>query len=206
MTRILGRVSSVNVRKVLWTLDELGVAYEREDWGLPIKDPKVPEFLALNPNGTIPVMVEDDGFTLWESNAIVAYLAQKHGRLMPSDPKKMGVSLQWLSWQGTELSTTWSYAVFGLARKMPAFSDSAKIAESIARWTAKMEIVEEHLQSCEQFISGDTFSVADIAITLSLHRWFNTPFDHTPMPAAEAYYNRLRQRPAGARWMPEDIV
>ena len=78
MLRVLGRVTSINVRKVLWALDELGLAYNREDWGLPIRDPKVPEFLALNPNGQVPVLVDGD-FSMWESNAILVYLAERYG-------------------------------------------------------------------------------------------------------------------------------
>ena len=87
MLKILGRMTSINVRKVLWGADELGLSYDREDWGMPIRDPKVPEFLALNPNGQVPVLL-DDGFVLWESNAILSYLADKDGRgtLLPADP------------------------------------------------------------------------------------------------------------------------
>ena len=81
--KVLGRVTSINVRKVLWLADELGLTCEREDWGLPIRDPKVPEFLALNPNGQVPVLIED-GFVLWESSAITRYLAgRQHSPLLP---------------------------------------------------------------------------------------------------------------------------
>ncbi len=90
MTRVLGRVTSINVRKVLWALDELGEAYEREDWGQPLRDPNVPEFLALNPNATVPVLVEDDGTTLWESNGLLVYLAQTRGKLLPGPRHELG--------------------------------------------------------------------------------------------------------------------
>src|SRR5690606_5379370 len=93
--RVLGRVTSINVRKVLWALDELGVAYEREDWGLPLRDPRAPEFLALNPNGLVPVLIED-GFVLWESNAILTHLARRHGALLPGDPRDRALVDQWL--------------------------------------------------------------------------------------------------------------
>ena len=84
MLRILGRVTSINVRKVLWAADELGVAYEREDWGLPLRDPHDPEFLKLNPNALVPVLVDDE-FVLWESHAIIRYLAERGGgTLIPS--------------------------------------------------------------------------------------------------------------------------
>jgi glutathione S-transferase len=81
---LLGRLTSINVRKVLWALDELGEPYERQDWGLPLRDPNVPEFLALNPNAQVPVLVDADGTTMWESNAILVYLAQTRGKLLPT--------------------------------------------------------------------------------------------------------------------------
>ena len=87
MLKVLGRVTSINVRKVLWTADELGLAYEREDWGMPMRDPHTPEFLALNPNGLVPVLRDGD-FVLWESHPIIRYFAEKAGRdrLMPDRP------------------------------------------------------------------------------------------------------------------------
>ena len=78
MLKVLGRITSINVRKVLWAADEMGLGYAREDWGKPIRDPNVPEFLALNPNGQVPVVI-DDGFVLWESGAVLRYLAEKAG-------------------------------------------------------------------------------------------------------------------------------
>lgn len=204
MVLVLGRVTSINVRKVLWALDELGVVYTQEDWGLPNRDPRVPEFLALNPNATVPVLVEEDGSTLWESSALLIYLAQTRGALLPTERHELGLALQWLSWQATELNAPWGYAVMGLLRKMPGFDDPQKIADSTTRWTAKMEILEAELARGRPYMAGDSFSIADIAIGLSCHRWFMTPFDKKPMPASEAYYQRLLQRPAGARWMPQD--
>lgn len=204
MVRVLGRVTSINVRKVLWALDELGVEYEREDWGLPLRDPKVPEFLALNPNGLVPVFVEDDGSSLWESNAILIYLARTRGRLLPERGHEMGLALQWLGWQGSDLNAAWSYAVQALLRNTPGFDDPVHIGDSIQRWSARMAILEAELAKGAPFISGKTFSIADIALGLSCHRWFMTPFARPEMPAVSAYYQRLRDRTAGARWMPDD--
>ncbi|MHA6297022.1 glutathione S-transferase family protein [Devosia sp. CAU 1758] len=204
MVRVLGRVTSINVRKVLWALDELGENYEQEDWGLPNRDPKVPAFLSLNPNATVPVMIEDDGTALWESNAVLVYLAQTRAALLPRERHELGQALQWLTWQATELNAPWGYAVMGLLRKMPGFDDPQKIADSTARWTSKMEILEAELARGRPFAAGDSFSIADIALGLSCHRWFMTPFDKKPMPAAEDYYERMRARSAGARWMPQD--
>lgn len=206
MVRVLGRVTSINVRKVLWALDELGISYEREDWGLPLRDPREPQFLALNPNAQVPVFVEDDGSTLWESNAILVYLAQTRKALLPQAPQALGLALQWFTWQATELNPPWGYALNALVRKRPGYEDPAKIAESIATWTARMDLLEAELGKGNAFIAGDEFSIADIVLGLSIHRWFIVPFDHKPMPHAQAYYERLKQRPAGARWMPDDMV
>jgi glutathione S-transferase len=135
MLRILGRVTSINVRKVLWALDELGLAYGREDWGMPVRDPKVPEFLALNPNGQVPVLVENQ-FVLWESNAILIYLAEREGQLLPEQLELRALALQWLGWQAAELNPPWGYAVNALIRRamtIPARSRS-RWRNGPARW------------------------------------------------------------------------
>jgi len=200
--KVLGRVTSINVRKVLWALEEIGAAYDREDWGQPIRDPKVPEFLALNPNGQVPVLVDGD-FSMWESNAILVYLAEKDGslRLLPENIRQRAHVLQWLGWQVSDLNPAWMYAVLALQRKAPGYDDPARIADSLANWTTRMDILEAQIASGSGFVVGDSFTLADIALGLSLHRWFRLPADKKAMPAAEAYYRRLLERPAGARWM-----
>jgi glutathione S-transferase len=205
MVRVLGRVTSINVRKVLWTLDELGESYQQEDWGLPIRDPKVPQFLALNPNGQVPVLIEDDGAVLWESNAIMVYLAQTRESLLPAGRHELGLALQWLGWQATELNASWAYVVPGLLRGLPGYDDPDQMAKAITRWTGTMRILEAELEKGRRYLAGEVFSIADIAIGLSCHRWFKTPFEKADLPAVKAYYERVRSRQAGARWMPEDI-
>jgi len=200
MIKILGRVTSINVRKVLWALDELGLAYEREDWGLPLRDPMVPEFLALNPNGQIPVYVEGQ-FVLWESNAILIYLADREGQLLASQLEQRALALQWLGWQASELNPPWAYAVQALIRKTPGFDDPAKIADSIKAWGAKMALLDGQLAKSQPFVAGDSFSIADIALGLSVHRWLSIPADKPEFAAIEDYYERLLTREAGARWM-----
>jgi glutathione S-transferase len=205
MLRVLGRITSINVRKVLWALDELGLTYEREDWGLPLRDPKVPEFLRLNPNGQVPVLIDDD-FVLSESNAILVYLSEREGgRLLPTAIRTRALALQWLSWQGTELGTTWRYAFLALGRRVPGHDDAGKIAASLAQWTPKMQILEGQLETSGDFVCGGEFTIADIVLGLSVHRWFLTDFDRPDLPAVGAYYERLRSRPAGARYMTKEI-
>lgn len=200
MTKVLGRVTSINVRKVLWALDELELTYDREDWGLPLRDPNVPEFLALNPNAQIPVLIEGE-FVLWESNAILIYLAEREGRLLPSQLELRARVLQWLVWQGTELNPAWGYAVQALIRKTPGFDDPEKIAQSIARWGKAMGLLDRQLAATGAHVAGDDFSIADIAIGLSVHRWMSIPAEKPQFAAVMSYYERLMSRDASARWM-----
>jgi len=204
MLKILGRVTSINVRKVLWAADELGLVYDREDWGMPIRDPKVPEFLALNPNGQVPVLIDDD-FVLWESNAILVYLCERERdfNLWPTDLEGRARVLQWLFWQVTELNPAWRYAVNALIRKTPGMDDPVKIERSIADWTAEMEILEARLAETDAYAAGADFTLADIALGLSVHRWFGTAFEKKSLPAVTAYYRRLKARDGGLAYMGE---
>jgi glutathione S-transferase len=203
--KVLGRVTSINVRKVVWVLDELGAAYEREDWAVGSRDPNVPEFLGLNPNATVPVIV-DDGFVLWESNVIMRYFVEKDGRgaLLPSLIRHRAIVEQWLQWQATELNPPWRYAFNALRRKREGYTDETKIADSIAKWSAKMAILEARLQQAGEFVAREKFSLADVALGLSVHRWFETEFDRPDLPLARAYYERLKRRPAGAKYMTSE--
>ena len=202
---VLGRVTSINVRKVLWAADEMGLSYEREDWGLPLRDPNEPQFLALNPNALVPVIIEDD-FVLWESHAIIRYLSATNGdALLPRQPRERAIVDQWLGWQASDLNVTWGYAFMALARRAPAFMVPDRIADSIQRWSAKMAVLEQRLAETNGFVAGAAFTLADIPIGLSVHRWLGTPMERPEMPATAAYYDRLQSRPAGARWMSPEV-
>ena len=200
--RILGRISSINVRKVLWTADELGLVYAREDWGLPLRDPKVPDFLALNPNAQVPVLVEDGGFTLWESHAIMRYLSERGGvhRLMPAGAHAAAHADQWLTWGATELNPAWGYAFSALVRHAPGHDDPAAIETSRRRWIAKMAILDAQLGATGAFAAGGEFTLADITLGLSVHRWFGTPMERPAFAQIDAYYARLKSRPAATPW------
>ena len=200
MLKILGRVTSINVRKVLWALDELGLAYSREDWGMPLRDPTVPEFVALNPNGQVPVLVENR-FVLWESSAILIYLAERDGQLLPEQLELRALALQWLGWQASELNPSWGYALNALIRKTPGYDDPARIAASMAKWADKMDILEAALAGASTGYIGAGFSIADIALGLSVHRWMSISAEKKALPAVADYYERLMSREAGARWM-----
>lgn len=201
MIKILGRITSINVRKVTWTLDELGVPFEREDWGVPFRDPHLPEFLALNPNAQVPVVI-DDGFVLWESSAIIRYLAGKaNSELWPVDSRERARVDQWVTWQATELNPSWGYAVYALLRRDPAFSDVALIDKSVRAWTAKMQLLDDQMAAADGMVVNGRFSLADIVLALSTHRWMSTPFDKPTLPAVEKHYAKMRSRPAGEAYM-----
>lgn len=191
--RVLGRISSINVRKVLWTCDEIGLSYHREDWGAGFKPTDSAEFLALNPIGLIPV-IEDENGILRESNTICRYLAAKAGRtdLLPADPYARALVEQWMDWQATDLNNSWNYAFLALVRNNPAYTDPGKIEKSLAEWNRHMTLLEQHLGEGGPYITGETFTLADIVLGLSTHRWRMTPQDDRPdLPGILAYYEQL---------------
>ena len=187
--KVLGRVSSINVRKVLWTCAELDLHFEHVE--------SDPALLARNPNRQVPV-IRDGEFVLWESNAICRYLAGKQPRnaLLPDDGTARALVEQWMDWQATELNTAWRYAFNGLVRKSAAHSDPAAIAASIDSWNRHMRILDEHFEHGGQFITGEFFTLADVVIGLSTHRWLLSPIERPPLDAVHGYYQRLSVRPA----------
>lgn len=198
---ILGRVTSINVRKVLWTADEIGLDYVREDWGLPLRDPAEPAFLQLNPNAQVPVIIEGD-FVLWESNAIIRYLAQQHGStLLPTGQRAQAVMEQWLGWQSTDLNASWGYAVNALIRKTPGYDDPGRVKQSTEAWSRKMQVLEDRLVATGSYVAGESFSLADIAVGLAVHRWRSAPFEKPVLPAVERYAEELQQREAAAPYL-----
>jgi glutathione S-transferase len=197
MLRILGKVSSINVRKVLWTCAELGLPFEREDWGSGFRSTDVPQFLALNPNALVPVLVDGE-VVLWESNTICRYLANRYGngRLLPIEPVARAQVEQWMDWQATELNNAWRYAFMSLVRASPAHQDVDQVAHSAAQWNGRMGILERQLERTGAFAAGADFSLADVVLGLSVNRWLMTPIERPVLSAIEAYVGRLQQRPA----------
>lgn len=197
MLKIYGRANSINVRKVLWAVDEIGIPYERQDWGRGYRPTSDPEFRAVNPFGLVPA-IDDDGFKLAESHAIIRYLASRHGRhdLLPQDPQQRATVEQWMEWQGTEVSNVHRAAVFAYAFKLDVPGGQPMIDISVREWPKRMAIIEDQLQKTAAYITGPDFTVADICIGLTVNRWFGTPFDGKPeFPAITAYYDRLAERP-----------
>ena len=188
MLRVLGKASSINVRKVLWTCEEIGIAHTRADDG--------PE-LAQNPNGLVPVIVDGD-FVLWESNSIIRYLANKWAAdaLLPREPQARAEVDRWIDWQATELNNSWRYAFSAIVRRNPAFGDARQVEASMVDWTRMMAILEARFALTAAYVAGAAFTLADIPIGLSVNRWFMTPMERPAFAAVAAYYERLSARPA----------
>jgi glutathione S-transferase len=197
MLQILGKSTSINVRKVLWLCAELELDYEHEQWGLGFQSTDTPAFRALNPNALVPV-IRDGSLVLWESNAICRYLAAKHGRtdLLPAQPKERALVEQWMDWQATELNNAWRYAFMALVRKSPAHNDTQTLAASVQSWNRHMQILDRQLAQRGRYVTGDGFTLADIVLGLSTHRWYMAPIERPALPAVQDYYDRLSERPA----------
>lgn len=207
MLRILGRPTSINVRKVLWAAAECGLAFEHEPEWAASRDVRSAEFLALNPNGLVPVLVCDDG-VLWESNAICRYLAGRAGRtdLLPAEPHPRAEVEKWMDWQASELNGAWRAAFLGLVRRHPDHvGDEVAIARSAAQWNGLMLLLERRLAETGACVAGAGFTLADVVLGLSLQRWLLTPIARPQTPALLAYRQRLQARPAARTWIDPDV-
>lgn len=199
MLRVLGRASSINVRKVLWTAAEAEVAFTHEgEWGAE-RGLQDPEFAALNPNRQIPVLVTDAG-PLWESNTICRFLARSAGRadLLPQEPLAAAEVEAWMDWQATELNSAWRPAFMALVRHQPV--EASAVAASVEAWNALMIRLELRLSDTGGFVTGGTFTLADLVLGLSLQRWLLTPIPRPATPALLSYRERLQARPAAQAW------
>jgi glutathione S-transferase len=201
MLKIYGRANSINVRKVLWTVDEIGIPFERVDWGRGFRPLTDPEFLALNPFGLVPV-IDDEGFVLGESHAICRYLASTHSRedLLPADPKQRAIVESWMEWQGTEVSNAQRGVVMTKLFNISLPGGQAVIDDSLAEWPKRMAVMEAQLGKTGAYIAGPDFTLADVCIGLAVNRWFGTPTGAKPaFPAISAYYDLLAERPGYQR-------
>jgi glutathione S-transferase len=193
MLELFGHSRSINVRKVLWLLDELARPFTHDETPAP------DVLRALNPNALVPVLRED-GFVLWESNTICRYLAARVGRtdLLPVEPAARARVEQWMDWQATELNNAWRYAFMAKVRHSTAHTDPAAIAASEAMWNRHMQILDAQLAQGGPYVQGETFTLADIVLGLSTQRWCASPIEREDLPAVAAYYARLQER-AGFR-------
>ena len=197
MLKIWGRRNSSNVQKVMWCCGELGLACDREDAGGPFGRTRDADMLARNPNARVPT-VDDDGLVLWESNVIVRYLAARHdpGGLWPDDPRVRAEADRWMDWQQTTVAGPLTTIFWGLVREPGRFG-AEEIAAAAAAAVPVWQIADRRLEA-SYWLGGSRFTMADIPLGVLARRWFELAVDRPAMPALEAWYGRLRERPAFA--------
>ena len=196
MIKIWGRKNSVNVQKVLWCCDELGIPYERVDAGGAFGGTREPEYLAMNPTGLIPT-IRDDGFTLWESNTIVRYLAAKYGAgsLWPEHPAPRALAEKWMDYQLGTLWVAFRAAFLGLVRTPPEKRDPDQIRTSLESTAEALAILDTHL-AIEEYVAGADLTAGDVALGSTVYRWLNMEIERPEMPNLEAWHYRMSTRPA----------
>jgi glutathione S-transferase len=195
MLTIHGRINSINVQKVVLACEELSLAYQRIDAGGAFGVVGTAEFRAMNPNGLVPVLV-DGGVVLWESNAIVRYLAAKHGvgGLWPEDHAARARSDRWMDWGAFTLYRRYHQAFWQSVRTPPENRDQAAIDASVAETEPAVDILEAELEG-RAFLEGDRPTIGDIGLVPSVFRWLNMPVQRRPRPNCEAWVARLAARP-----------
>jgi glutathione S-transferase len=195
MVQIWGRMSSLNVRKVVWAAQETGVPFTRTDAGLAFGIVKTPEYLRLNPNAQVPTL-QDGELVLWESNVIVRYLCARHApALYPQELAARFDAERWMDWQQTSLNPAGSPAFIQLFRTPQDKRDPAVISKSVASMTPLLTLLEQHL-SQREYMAGDSFSMADIPVACDIHRWFALPQTRPALLHLERWYARVLARPA----------
>ena len=216
MTKIWGRRGSSSVQKVIWTLAELGVEHERIDAGHGYGVIDTPDYLAKNPNGTVPTLEEPDGFVLWESNAIVRYLAKRYGAgsLAPTDPRQYARSESWMDWASITfepaLSKLWVRLVLTpLTAERGAVSQlvqpTPRDAAILAPGDSNEDLIDKVTRGLVKFaaalskdgyLQGQALTIGDIPIGQLVSRWYKLPITHPVLPRIRNYYELLSTRQA----------
>ena len=196
MLKILGRTNSSNVQKVLWACDELELSYQREDIGGDFGGNQEPKYLAMNPNGLVPTMI-DNGNVLWESNAIIRYLCEIHAPnlLLPTDPWQIALAQQWMDWQQTVLAPAIRPVFWGLVRTPEDERNVDEIAAGQAQTASAMTILDHHL-SQNTFVAGSSLSFGDIPVGIMAYRWFQLDIERIELPHLARWYQSLADRKA----------
>ena len=196
MLEVWGRKNSFNVQKVLWCCEELGVEYQRYDAGGLFGATDEAEYLATNPTGLVPT-ISDDGFTLWESNAIVRYLSAKHGAgtLWPENPAERALADKWMDYQLGTLFPAFKDVLLGLVRSPPENRDPAKIQASAKRTAALLLALDAHLGE-NDYVAGSSITMGDIALGSLIYRWLELDIERPDLPSLQAWHGRLEERPA----------
>jgi len=205
MLQIWGRLSSINVRKVVWCAQELAIAFRRTDAGRQYGIVQTPAYRALNPNGLVPTIEDDDGgagggLRLWESNVIVRYLCARHafGSLYPAPLVARFDAERWMDWQQTTLNPAGRDAFMQWVRTPADQRDAGAAARSVRATEPLFALLDAHLAT-RAFMAGERLTMADFPIGCELHRWFGLPaglYARPTWPNLERYFAALRDRPA----------
>src|SRR5262245_48475951 len=198
MIKMWGRNTSSNVQKAMWAVGELALEHTRIDIGGPFGMNKEPKYLAMNPNGLVPTLEDDDGFLLWESNSVIRYLAGKHdksGVLEPKDAKQRALASQWMDWQLSVLSPAIVPAFLGLVRMPPEKRDLAAIKASQDKTTDAMKMLEAQLGKTA-YVAGPNFSYGDIPVGVMAYRFRQLVPDRPALPTVERWFAEIAQRKA----------
>ncbi|MEC7488804.1 MAG: glutathione S-transferase [Pseudomonadota bacterium] len=195
MLKVLGRDTSSNVMKVLWTCAELDLEFERRDIGGKFGGNSTVEFLQMNPNGLVPVIVDED-FINWESNSCVRYLAAKHdpGGLYPADLQVRALAERWMDWQVTTVSPAMIPVFRGMVRTAPEGRDLEAIETARTVLSEKIAILNDALAT-QTYLAGDCFTIADIPLGIAAWRWFNMPIKREKYTHVRRWCDALCKRP-----------
>ncbi len=196
MIKIWGRNTSANVQKVMWAIGEIGLPHERIDIGGPFGGNREAAYLAMNPNGLVPTLEEEDGFLLWESNTIVRYLAAKHRAavLEPADLRTRGRASAWMDWQLSVLGPAIFQCFWGLIRTPPEKRNYAAIEELKKRTTDAIALLDAQLGQ-SAFVAGDAFSYGDIPPAVMANRYRQLVPERPAFPNFERWYAAIAARP-----------
>lgn len=197
MLKIWGRANSVNVKKALWAAEELNLKYERIDAGMEHGVVKTPEYRRMNPNALVPT-IEDDGFVLWESHAIVRYLAAKHGAgtLWPADLRQRADSDRWMDWAHTFAREFQRPVFWALARTAPEQRDMNAVREAVKKCGELLAVADQALAH-RPYLGGNSLTIGDIPLGCHVQLWMRLPIEQRPALAhLQAWFDRLCVRPA----------
>ncbi|MFD2263645.1 glutathione S-transferase family protein [Lacibacterium aquatile] len=200
MLTIWGRKSSSNVQALMWAVGELGLPYKRLDIGHRYGGNNTPKFLGMNPNGTIPVLRDGEDEPLWETGAILRYLATRYApeSFWPADPARRAQIDKWAEWAKINVCASFTEPVFWrVVRTAPSKQDPVAIAQAVAKLDRILDIAEVRLTDVP-FLAGADFSLADIQFGHILYRYFDIAIARPSRPALQRYYEALTRRPAFA--------
>ncbi len=198
MLTVWGRKTSSNVQALMWCIGELGLPCERHDAGHHYGGTGTPEFLAMNPNGTVPVLRDGDGEPLWETGAILRYLAGRYGAapFWPGEGFARAHVDRWAEWAKINVTLGFTVPIFWrVVRTAPSKQDPAAIKAGIMKFDDLLDIAEAQLAR-GAFLAGDDFTLADIQMGSVLYRYFDIPITRRDRPVLRRYYDALAERPA----------